>query len=254
MYRSKQRRQMWNVSGIWFNGKTVLWSLFDLSADCNHYPPQAITSLLFIYEMYRFMCAISNCMGVTSLLRATVPSTVHSGALCKHDSLLSLYLRSVQTIEPSFQPAVRSVWLSAENDTLRTPPTRYEWHCSSMCRSCRVQQQHHNTHSGQNSNIIQMFTRNQITKRAPTMEAVSRMHRSPSRPTEASHKWWGDKTREAGPRGWPPTSCSGFSWTTCWLETPSVSWAEESGSRIMISDVLIGRLRMHTWDHCFHKQ
>lgn len=115
-----------------------------------------------------------------------------------------------------------------------------------------VQQQHHNTHSGQNSNIIQMFTRNQITKQAPTIEAVSRMHRRPSRPTEASHKWWGDKTREAGPRGWPLTSCSGFSWTTCWLETPS--WAEESGSRIMISDVLIDRLRTHTWDHCFYKQ
>lgn len=73
---------------------------------------------------------------------------------------------------------------------------------------------------------------------APTMEAVSLMRSRPSRPTEASHNWWGDRTREAGPRGWPFTSCTGFSLTTCWLGRPSVSWEKERrnpNQRIIVS-------------------
>lgn len=68
---------------------------------------------------------ITTCMRVTSPLSATVPSAVHSDVFHKHDRLL-FYLRSVHTIEPSLKPAVRSIWLSAENDTLRTPPSRHE--------------------------------------------------------------------------------------------------------------------------------
>lgn len=61
--------------------------------------------------------------------------------------------------------------------------------------------------------------------RRSTIEAVSRTHNEPSRPAEASHKWWGDRARQAGPKGWPRTSCSGFSRTTWWLKGPSVPWA-----------------------------
>lgn len=64
--------------------------------------------------------------------------------------------------------------------------------------------------------------------RRSTIEAVSRTHNEPSWPAEASHKWWGDRARQAGPKGWPRTSCSGFSRTTCWLKGPSVPWAGEN--------------------------
>lgn len=69
---------------------------------------------------------------VTSPLRATVPPTVYN----KYGSLLSVYLRLEQTMEPSFKPTVRRVWLSAENNTLRTLPLPYRWHCSWINCSC----------------------------------------------------------------------------------------------------------------------
>lgn len=143
------------------------------------------------------------------------------GHFCERGCFL-LYLRSAHTRDPSLKPAVRSVWLSAENDTLRTPPSRHEWHCSSIYRSCSGS----NTvviHTTDNENMTQMFIRikyNKI-KWAATMEGVFRTRSRPSRPTEVSHSWWGDRTREAGPRGWPRTSCSGLRWTTGWLESVS---------------------------------
>lgn len=75
-----------------------------------------------------------------------------------------------------------------------------------------------------------------------TMDAVCLIRSKPSRATEANHKRWGERAREAGPSGWPLTSCTGFSSTPCWSERSPLSWENRSESRII-------RFKMHTWDH-----
>lgn len=97
--RSKQRRQMWNVRGMWFSGEMVLWSLLDLCfpADYGHDPPRPSTSVVFTYYCPSLPAVWGKVLfnvqyqteWVTSLLRATVPPAVHSCALCNHDRLLA---------------------------------------------------------------------------------------------------------------------------------------------------------------------
>lgn len=140
---------------------------------------------------------------------------------------LLLYLRLVHTREPSVKPVVRSKWLSVEKDTLRMPPRWQEWQCSSMYRSCRWSifiMKPVNKNMYKNSKL----------KWALTMDSVSLICSKPSRPTEANHKWWGDRMSEAGPSIWALTSCSGFSWITCSLEKPSVTWEDKSEFCVLI--------------------
>lgn len=146
---------------------------------------------------------------------ATAPSTVFN----KYGSLLSAYLRLEQTMEPSLKPTVRRSWLSAENTTLPTPPRPQGRHCSWTNWSCKDIGHRQQMRGKYSSSVLKEQTRRS------TIEAVSRTHNEPSRPAEASHKWWGDRARQAGPKGWPRTSCSGFSGTTCGLKGPSVPWA-----------------------------
>lgn len=117
------------------------WILLDLCfpAAYDHNPPWPTTSVVFIFLSSRPTqreehCSRCSCTRAASPRRATAPS---SGRCVSRTDFLLVYLISVHTREQSFKPAVRTVWLSAEKDALRTPPKRHEWHCRSMCRSCR---------------------------------------------------------------------------------------------------------------------
>lgn len=155
-----------------------------------------------------------------TLTGATAPSAV------RHRSANSTYLMKRHTTEPSLKPVVSSVRLSAEKDTVFTPPLRYEWHCSSMVCSWRGKGARH-------ENLAAEVVKRERLKdtASPTIAEVSRRRTKPSRPTDDSHMLWGDKTSEAGPSGWPLASWSGVSRTTCLLDTPSMFWGNGARKR-----------------------
>lgn len=126
----------------------------------------------FIFLIYFVNTLVVIFFFLRLFLGARAPSAVHVGA----------YLLNRHTTEPSLKPVVRSVRLSAENDTVFTPPPRYEWHCSSMCCSWRwKKQRERKPHAG--------GAECEYLKDAAstTIADVSRMRTRPSRPTEDSH-------------------------------------------------------------------